>query len=418
MKTTSLVMLATAVCATLAVAAENDPASRQFQVYPKNLARQNVGSNLFLYKAANQTYVPTEAAAAWMDEDVSTGWPMLAGKQHYLVALPQPELVSNFSFSAKPADGTVSIYAGDEPAVPGARTWTPLATNVPFNSINDKKLDKPFTKFAKYILIETDLSNPGPVYSMYLYGEKPATLYTMKPREAAIDSRAIFGPYVNNQTVFNANALYTGASVTAANSTDTSMMSWQKAIDDNPETSVALNAATSQPSAVIQYNGSQSISRVSLLTDGKAKGKLDFFVMDDTAAVTSLEGKTPTVSIVQDGSNPRASMDFPAVTGTKLAVRWTPDTPGETINVEELGSFGNTSLNDTEVSLRPEAAVAYNPVNRSSGNGKDAKEIAEGPSDPKDPAEVAEGPRGGSYLPGALGFPPNVSFRRVQFLSQ
>jgi len=56
----------------------DDPAARQYQVYPKNLARQHVGSNLFVYNTTTNQYVPTEASAAWLDEDVTTGWPVLA----------------------------------------------------------------------------------------------------------------------------------------------------------------------------------------------------------------------------------------------------------------------------------------------------------------------------------------------------
>src|SRR5688572_264807 len=158
MKTTSLALLASTACATLAFAVDSDPAARQYQVYPKNLARQHMGSNLFVYSPTSQTYVPTEASAAWLDDDVTTGWPVLAGKQHYLLALSEPELVSNFSVSARPTDGTLTLSGGDEPAVPGASSWTPLAQKVPFNGVNERKLDKPFTRFAKYILIETDLA--------------------------------------------------------------------------------------------------------------------------------------------------------------------------------------------------------------------------------------------------------------------
>jgi hypothetical protein len=415
MKTSTLALFASAVvCSSLVVAADTDPAARQLQVYPKNLARQHVGSNLFLYNESNQTYVPTEASAAWLDDDVTTGWPVLAGKQHYLIALSEPELVSNFAVSAKAADGTVSLYAGDEPAVPGARTWTPLAQNVPFNSINEKKLEHPFTRFAKYILIETDLTNPGPLYSLYLFGEKPATVYDLRQREQAIDARAIFGQ-VNDKTAFNANGLFSGSTISYANSPDGSL-AWQKAIDDNPESGVAINGSTNEPGAVIKYGAQQSLSRVSLLTDGAAKGKLDFFALDDTATTTSLEGRTPTVSVVLDGSTNRSSIDFPAVNATKLAVRWTPETPNETVNIRELASFGDESLNQWEVGLKPEAVAAYDPGARDMGTGKDNK-------DPKDP--IAEGPpevadfRGGSpYLPGALGFPPNINNRRVRFLSQ
>ena len=409
MKTLPLVLLATAVSASLVFAADSDPAARQMQVYPKNLARQQVGTNLFLYNASNQTYAPTEASAAWLDDDITTGWPVMAGKQYYLLALSSPELVSNFSVSARPADGTISLYAGDEPAVPGSRSWTPLAQNIEFNSINEKKLDHPFTHFAKYVLIETDLSNPGPLYSLYLYGEKPATIYDLRARENPIDANAIFGK-INDKTEFNANGLYTGSTITYAN-TPGGTLAWQKAIDDNPETGVTINGSANEPGMVIKYGDSESISRVAVLTDANAKGKLEFFAMDDTAETTSLEGKTPTVSLVLDGTNTRASLDFPATTATKLAVRWTPDTPESTVTIRELESFGAKSLNNYEVGMKPEAVAAYDTGVHNNGTGKgegkEGKEpIAEGPP----PVAAFQG--GSPYLPGALGFPPNLSGRR------
>ena len=419
MKTTSIILFATALCGSFAIAADSDPAARQLQVYPKNLARQHVGSNLFLYNASNQTYAPTEASAAWLDDDITTGWPILAGKQYYLIALASPELVSNFSVSAKASDGTISLYAGDEPAVPGARSWSPLAKDIAFNSINEKKLDHPFTHFAKYVLIETDLTNPGSVYSLYLYGEKPATIYDLRQRDQAIDARAIFGQF-NDHTAFNANGLFAGSTVTYANSPDGSL-TWQKMIDDNPESGVKINASTTEPGVVVSYWGNQSISRVSLLTDGAAKGTLDFFAINEAGTTVSLDGRTPTVSMVLDGSTTRSSIDFPAVAATKMAMRWTPATPNDSLNVRELASFGDTSLNNYEVALKPEAVAAYDPGARTNGTGKDGKdpkEIAQGPQDPKDPAEVADFRGGSPYLPGALGFPPNVNGRIVRFLSQ
>ena len=419
MKTMSFALLASAVCATFAVAVDNDPAARQYQVYPKNLARQHVGSNLFVFNTTSQTYVPTEASAAWLDDDVTTGWPVLAGKQHYLLALAEPELVSNFSVSARPSDGTISIFAGDEPAAPGARSWAPLAQSVAFNSVNEKKFEKPFTRFAKYILIETDLANPGPLYSLYVYGEKPATIYTTREREQPIDARAIFGQYVNNQTTFNSNGLYGHSTITYANSPDGST-AWQKAIDDNPESAVALAGSTNEPSAVISYGAPQSLSRVSVLTDGTSKGKLEFFAINDpseAAGTPSLDGQTPIASLVLDGSSTRSSLDFPSVNATKLAVRWSPIVPNETLSLRELGSYGSSSLDNYEVGLKNEAIAAYDASGADAGYFADGKDMKD-PKDPKDPAEVAAGPPGGPYLPGALGFPPNFSGRRNRFLSQ
>jgi hypothetical protein len=412
MKTSSLVLFASAVCASLAFAADKDPAARQLQVYPKNLARQHVGSNLFLYNSSNQTYMPTEASAAWLDDDITTGWPVLAGKQYYLIALASPELVSNFSVSAKPAEGTVSLFAGDEPAVPGARSWMPLAQNVPFNSINEKKLDKPFTRFTKYVLIETDLANPGPLYSLYLYGEKPASIYDLRPREKAIDAHAVFGQ-INDHTAFNVNGLYAGSSISFANSPDGSL-TWQKSIDDNPESGMTISSSVNEPGMVIKYGTPQSISRIALLANDSAKGKLEFFAIGENSSTTSLEGLTPTVTLVLDGSNARSGIDFPAINAAKLAVRWTPTTANDTVTIREIGSFGSDSLNDYEVGLKPEAVAAYDASGR---DGKEAKGGKEGK------APVAEGPpdvadfNGNPYLPGALGFPPNISFRQILPLS-
>jgi hypothetical protein len=431
MKTKSLVSLVSAVCSTLALAAEGDSTSKQLQVFPKNFARQHLGANLFIFNAANQTFVPTEGAAAWLDDDVTTGWPVAAGKQSYLIALPEPELISNFSVSSRPAAGTLSIYAGDEPAAPGAKSWSPLAQNVAFDSVNEKKMTKPFSRFAKYVLIQTDIADPGPLFSLYLYGERPAVDYSLRKREAAIDSKAIFGQYVNNKTAFNLNGIYAQARVSSANSPD-GFLPWQKGIDDNPESSLTLNASTDESGAVIAYNGTQSVSRIALLADGAPKGKLEFFAINDPAEPgiapasipapssapagtkpLSLAGRVATTSIAFDGTNSRVSVDFPAVQASKLVVRWTPANATDALTIRELNSFGALSLNDFEVGLKPEVVANYSGGAGEGKTGKDFKEIAEGPLDPKDPKNdpIAGGPVRSPYLPGALGFPPNLTGR-------
>ena len=419
MKTATIASLVTAVCSTLALAAEGDQSAKQLQVFPKNFARQHLGANLFVFNPANQTFVPTEAAAAWLDDDISTGWPVTAGKQSYMIALPEPEMISNFSVSSRPAVGTVSIFAGDEPAAPGAKSWTPLAQNIPFDSINEKKLTKPFSRFAKYVLIQTEIADPGPLFSVYLYGERPAVDYSLRKRETAIDARAIFGQYVNSKTAFNLNGLYAQGRVASANSPD-SFLPWQKGIDDNPESGLTINASTSESGAVISYNGTQTVSRVAVLTDGAPKGKLEFFAVSDPgqpagAAALSLVGLVPAASIEFDGSNSRTNADFPAVQAGKLAVRWTPANATDTLTIRELNTFGALSLNDSEVGLRPEVVAGF-----SGGDGKDAKAIAEGPLDPKDSKgpilPIAAGPN--PYLPGALGFPPNLNVQGLPNIPQ
>ena len=92
-----LAILATSIAA-FAAPHEADPASKSLQVYPKNLARQHLGANLFLFNPSAQSYATTEAAAAWLDDDVTTGWPVMAGKQYYLLALPEPAVLTNFEW--------------------------------------------------------------------------------------------------------------------------------------------------------------------------------------------------------------------------------------------------------------------------------------------------------------------------------
>lgn len=412
MKTKIAVSLVTALCSSIAWAAEVDSASAQLQVFPKNLARQHLGSNLFVFNTSSQSFAPTEAAAAWLDDDVSTAWPILAGKQHYLLVLSEPELITNFSLSGRPASGTVTLYGGDEPAAPGAKSWFPIAKDIPFDSINNRKLSRPFSRLTKYLLIETDIAEPGPLYSLYLYGEKPAVSFTLRKREQPIDARAVFGPYVNDQTNFNVTGLYASGRVAYANSPE-GFLSWQKAIDDNPETGVTLAGSTSEAGAVIALGGQRYVSRISVLSDPGATGQLDLYVVKAASTESAgtarsampLTDLTPTVSLVFDGTNPRASIDLPAADGTELAVRWSPTTASDTITLREINAFDKLSLNDYEVSGSLSAVAAYAP---GSGDGKSFKEII----DPKkNPEPIAAAPGASPYLPGSLGFPPILNGR-------
>jgi len=147
------IMILASTIAAFAAPMEGDPASKQLQVYPKNLARQHLGANVFIFDQNTHTYHPTEAAAAWLDGDVTTGWPLMAGKQQYLIALPEPEVVTNFAISTRPTQGTISLFGSDEPAAPDAKSWVPLVRDAAVDSVNDKKLAHPFSRLSKYILI-------------------------------------------------------------------------------------------------------------------------------------------------------------------------------------------------------------------------------------------------------------------------
>lgn len=415
-----------------------DAANKQLEIYPKNLARQHAGTNLFIFNPTNQNYVPTEASAAWLDDDVATGWPPLPGKNYYLLSLSEPQLLSNFALSTKPgATGTVTISAGDEPASPSSKSWKVLAKDLSIDAVNNHKLAKPFSRFAKYVLIETNLSDPSPWYSLYLYGDKPALGYHIEKRSQSIDTKSVFGPFVNNQTVFNLSSLYAKGLVTYSNMNGSSV-SLQKGIDDNPESSIAIAPSTADAGLVIQYGETRPIQRLSISADPSAKGRLDFYLVNglpgadvaapapvtsndqgsqylkvvntqpDAAAApasatgaVSVDKLTPTVTLVLDGSTGRGSIDFPPVTASHVIVRWTPETAGQNLSINEINSFGDISLSDFQlVSDLP--AVGEAPVDT-----KDAKDVDS--KDKQAPEPVGELlPGKDPFLPAGLGFPPNL----------
>ncbi len=412
MKLKSLAPLAILVCSSIAFAADADLAARQLQFFPKNLARHHVGSNLFLFNPAKRNFEPTEAAAAWLDDDVTTGWPVMAGPQHYLLALSEPETLTGFCISTRLAKGTVTLYAGDEPAAPSAKTWTVIARDIPLESINDKKLARSFNILAKYLLIETNIADPGPMFSLYVYGDKPAVSYDSRPRDRAIDVQTVFGRYVNDTGAINAAALYAHGYVQFANSPD-GFKAWQDAIDDNPATALAVLPSGADAGVVIRLGTRRSISRVALFTGANARGKVDVFALPESAAAqsgkaVSVASLTPAVTVVLDGSSVRSSIDFPALEASALALRWTPDGGADTLAIREFDAFGGMALADYEVGLKPEAVAAFGG-DRGPDPSKDGKSL----NDVKDPKEVALGPPS-PYLPGSLGFPPNIDRRRVE----
>ncbi len=436
---TSIILLTSVAALALG---ETDQSQKQLQVFPKNLARHHAGSNLFLFNPTSQKFQPTEAAAAWLDDDVTTGWPIMAGKQNYLLTLSEPTLLTNVALSTRPATGTVTLYVGDEPAAPGAKSWTAVAKSVPLESLNEKKLSQSFSRFAKYLLIETDIADPGPLFSLYVYGDRAAVNYQLRKRETPIDTRAIFGPYVNNSTTFSMAALYAHSTITYAASTG-SFASWQRAIDENPESGISILPTTDEAGVVLKLAAGHQLSRFAVLTGAPAKGKIEFFVAPNVPAETtsitsatdseiakvsnapaaaksaSLAGLTSTITMVLDGTTTRGAVAFPAVEGSAVLLRWTPDTAGEALDLRELNAFNDVSLNDYELSLTPEAVAELRDTDSTTGakrkyadagkDGADFKDYKDG----KSLAPVGEflSPRS-PYLPGALGFPPNLT-RRV-----
>ncbi len=437
MKTTALLTALTAACSQVLFAAPVDlptvapktpenpaevPNVNQLQVFPKNIARQHLGANLFLFDEKAQRYVATEAAAAWLDEDPVTGWSVLPGKQHYMLQFTEPQIITNFGLSAKTNNGTLSLSLADQPAAPGDASWNLVARNVAIESLNNKHFKGALNRTAKCVLIETDIADPSAIYSLYVYGDKAAASESIQPRQQPVDVHAL-GEFVNQQTAFNVAGLYANGRVTYSNSPG-SNITWQRAIDDNPESTVPVAPSSSEAGLVVRFGGPQPVTRLSVQGDQAAKGTLDVFLLSqapDAGQTVGLEGITPSVSLKFDGTTARVSADIEETNSVAMVMRWKPEGSDAAFALHDLSAFSNISLTDHEVVVAPDAIAAIDDTMKkgTGGEGKDSKEvIAEGPSGKEGKAPIGEGPTDekppgiasgpGGFTPGGLGFPPRI----------
>lgn len=438
MKTTGIITLLSLACATVITSASAEtPSPKQLQSYPKNLARQHHATKLSLYDATSKHYVATEAAAAWMDDDVTTGWPALAGKQYYMIELAEAQMLTNFCLSSKPGTGTVSLYVSNTEAAPGDAAWQPVETQVALNALNNKRLAKGINKTAKYVLIETNIADPGPIYSLYLYGEKSAASETIVRRSETADIRSLVGEFTNNQTAFSVSSLYANARVSYAGGQG-SATTWQRAIDDNPETSTPVPPAAKESGLIVRFSEPRSVSRLSILADQNARGKAEIYLLSQApegALPVSVDGLSPSLTLTFDGSTARSSADFAETNASALAVVWKPESGESSLNLREINTFADLSLASYEVtdsvlnvaldtsatkkdeSTSDSTASDGKQIVQSNSEGKDGKAIApvgQGPSgkDGKSLAPVGEGPApvgaGPGFSPGRLAFPPRT----------
>lgn len=393
MKTLSfLIALGLAVLTSIASAADAG-----LNVYPKNLARHHMGTNLMVFNDATQSWAPTDMAGPLLDDDITTGAPAPTGHRYYLLALAEPQLVTNFSISTEGGMGSVNLYASDEPAIPTSTAWKALAKDVKLSDISQKKLEKPFSRLAKYVLIETNIQKSNPWYGLYLYGEKASVAFHLLKRAKEIDPKSVFGTNVNVGTSISLSSLYTQGRVTYLNGGG-DLVAWNRIIDDNSGTLSSSQPDSAQSGLVLKYGAPENIHRISLLTEQSAKGKLEFYLVSNRvkdgspAEVTNL---TPVATInIGEGTN-RVSADFPPVKAEELMVRWTPAVEGQPLAISELNSFGDITLANYE--LAP-SGIAEGPAK----SGKDFKEpIGEGPAEP-----VGEAPKT-PFVPGASVFPPD-----------
>ncbi len=405
--------------------------------YPKNLARLHLGATVLKFDSGSRTFVATEAAPAWLDDDESTGWAPPAGKQFFLISLSEPTVVNHFSMSASASEGTVSLYVGDEKATPDSSTWKPLLTGVSVASLNEKLSSPAFSRYGRFLLVETDFAKAAPLWSLYVFGTERAADYRIESRVQKVDTRSILGPGINETTVFDVSNLYSGARVVAT-SNGGEAKAWQAMVDESPESFWIISPTPGNvPSAVIDLGTDRPLRRISALVEPRA-GVLEFFLVKSAAntspepsvrttetsasefipasnptpakpASFDLTDRVPFATLGFDGTSDRESLDISPVEGRYLLVRWKGSVPGENLKVRQIDGFSDLTFDRYAVvtDLMPVAERRSEGDGKQTSDGKGFKgvldPIAEGPLDP-----VAEGPTASPLLFNS-GIPPITS---------
>jgi hypothetical protein len=223
------------------------------------------------------------------------------------------------------------------------------------------------------------------------------------PTQVSTDlSKSNLGPQasfalINYNVRTNARTLYV--------SSGTDLMLANNMIDDQAATTFGFSAQDNSPIAVIDLGKVSTVRRLSAIYSARA-GAVDFYLLQtlpgtdggnnslkfDDKVFTKLK---PVGSAVDDGTQGRASVDFPATTGRYVMLRWSPASHADTsFTVAEISAFSPSSGN----------LLASNRDFSNAQTTSDSKDIA----DSKDISDSKDIPEEAPVEPPAEGPPPSL----------
>jgi hypothetical protein len=227
------------------------------------------------------------------------------------------------------------------------------------------------------------------------------------PDKVAATAKSNLGPQasfalINYNVRSQARALYvsSGADLKLANSM----------IDDQAATSFTFAPSDNSPVAIIDLGKVATVRRLSAVYSPRATS-IDFYVLqtlpgDADNGSMKLDEKTLSKlnavgSVIDDGTQGRASIDFPATSGRYVMLHWSPAAHSDSsFTVAEVSAY-SPSRGNLLASNRDFAAT------QSTGDSKDiadSKDVGES----KDLPEVAAGPEPVAAGPPGEGPPPSL----------
>jgi hypothetical protein len=178
-------------------------------------------------------------------------------------------------------------------------------------------------------------------------------------------------------------------------------------IDDQAATSFGFSPADNSPVTIIDLGKVSTVRRLSAVYAPRATS-IDFYVLqtlpgvnaDNTAGSLKIDEKTlaklkTVASAIDDGTQGRASVDFPATSGRYVMLRWSPAAHSDTaFTVAEVSAFSPSRGN----------LLASNRDFSSAQTTVDSKDVA----DSKDVSDNKDIPEEAPPQPPAEGPPPSL----------
>ena len=364
----------------------------QAPAYPENVARYHLGAEVEAAPQSNpiaslqlssRSEDNNAAEAALLCNDPTVGYALPSGTSTILVSLQKIENIDSISFLNKGAKGDVTIATASAKLPADSPQWKEATKQ----DLSDAVQAKVGPSEAKYVRLTFNVTEPGRIAGFGVYSTPSVSDFTMpRQRKMSVKDRSeTFALISYNLTDIHAKArtLYvsSGSDVKQANNM----------IDDQTATSYSFATEDGTPTTVIDLGKVCSLKRLSAIYSPRA-GSIDFYVlqslpgggdntvelnlpgdesgekpatgplpdstpenmpkslkMDDSAFATL----KPVGSVTDDGTQGRASVDFPATSGRYVMVRWTPSAQQDSsFTVAEVAAFGDTGQDKTLLASR------------------------------------------------------------------
>jgi hypothetical protein len=358
--------------------------------YPENVARYRLGAQLEAAPQSNpitslQLSTNSEdhnvAEAALLCDDPTVGYALSKGKTTLLVSLAKIENIDSISFLNNGAQGNVTVATSSAKLPSDSAQWHEVARQELASDVVSAKIGP---SDAKYLKLTFDVAESGRIAGFGVYSTPAVADFTMPRAHKSIqDPSETFQLISNNVTDVHAKAraLYvtSGGDLKQAN----------KMIDNQPATSFTFSASDVAPAAIIDLGRETTVSRISTIYSAR-EGMIDFYVLQNLpGGQTKISPKTlringatladlrPVGSIADKGAG-RAAIDFPAVTGRYIMVKWSAAvSQDKAFSVAEIAAFSGGHSSRGLIAANISATETDGKDAKDLGAGKDAKEMPE-----------------------------------------